>query len=179
MLQKRLKVKDFILKKKDKSVETFIDLLKHSTEANKIENFIYAQRRDFFVQYKDGEIIVRILEEKWDRVKYLACGRLASVIFGEISDKVRGYGNHFDIPLIYKEFQEFMYEDSVFSKYGVPWEEWEDIARHKLDMLKVFMDDKVFGDYKKYKNYKCFRDYCKKFDNRCDKLEAKGYILYD
>ena len=177
MSKKILKYKRAI--DKNKEIKKIINIFKRDYGTKAFRKYVLVHGKGTLMHYKNGEIISSILEKKWSEEKYVICIRLAATIFHELGGRHYEEGTHFYVPKIYKEFQEFMYEDSVFGSHQVPWEEWEDIAKDKLDMLKVFMDDNVFGEYKKYKNYKCFRDYCKKFDKRCDDLEDKGYILYN
>ena len=163
------------IEKDKKKIKKIIEILKRDSFLEDFDKYISVHGRDTLVRYEKGEIIAKILEEEWGEQKYDICFGLAEVIFHELNEQGRGYGNHFDIPLIYKEFQEFMYEGTLFSDFQIPWEEWEDLAKTKLDILKVFLEDGVLGDEKKQDEYPLYQEFSKKFLERYYELEKKGY----
>ena len=173
MSKKILKIKRDI--DKNKEIKDIIEIFRHYHSSEAFEKYVLVHGKGTLMRYKKGEIISSILEEKWSRQKYSTCKRLAAAIFHELGGRHYEEGTHFYVPKIYNDFREYMYTGNLFANFQIPWKEWEDLAKEKIDLLKIFFEDGILGDEKKQKKYPAFKKYCKKFNNRQYELEDKGY----
>ena len=173
MSKKMLKYKRAI--DKNKEINKIINIFKRDYGTKAFRKYVLVHGKGTLMRYKKGEIISSILEEKWSEQKYDICFGLADVVSDELSGRHYEEGTHFYVPKIYNDFREYMYTGNLFANFQIPWKEWEDLAKEKIDLLKIFFGDGILGDEKKQKKYPAFKKYCKKFNNRQYELEDKGY----
>ncbi len=65
------------------------------------------------------------------------------------------------------------YGCSFFGSTRVPFEEWEDLAKEQMDILKILIEK---NQLKSFKRTKLYREFGKKYRERLDYFRKKGYI---
>ena len=178
----------------NKKIEQLIHILITNTNYDEVENFLMKQKKSFLTDLSEGEVIKQISKKPWSRKKYIAYVGLKEMIQIEGSRNTSKIEKHLcDIPPIYNDFHVYMYIYDVLALQGIPWEEWDDIAKLKIDALedifnkgelKGLFDERDGkaddGNYDAPLKYKSYRKFCDEYSKRCDELIKKGYmqILY-
>ena len=134
-------------------------------------DFFEQHGRDIFINDK---LLLALIKEEWGRKKWLKFIRVGWIIGMEIR---REYGKEktcFDNMLpIYRYFSDYM--DCCCSFFGnkqVPFEEWEDLAKEQVDILKTLVEK---NQLKSFRRTKLYLNFCDKYDKREEELVKKGY----
>ena len=120
-------------------------------------------------------LLLALMEEEWSREKTLKLFRLGWIIDMEMSAQRRKKKIHFnDILPVYCYFADYMNCGvAFFGDKRIPWEEWEDLAKEQVDILKILVEK---NQLKSFRRTKIYREFRKKYKNRIDLLKQKGYL---
>ena len=124
-------------------LQNFIDIL-YLDDSKKIDDFYTTNGKNIF---QDTKLLMALLDLEWNKKNNLILKRLAGIISGEFVTRQIEKKKHFDILPIYKHFQEYMYNDCSF--IGVPFEEWKELQKEYIDLLKVFIQEGKLGKHQK------------------------------
>ena len=113
----------------------------------------YKEAKDYYRKngkniFQSSELLIALLDLEWSEKKNIMLIRLAGIISGELMVRLYDKKKYFNNILpIYKHFQEYMYNDCSF--IGVPFEEWEELQKEYIDLLKVFIQEGKLGKHQK------------------------------
>lgn len=162
-------------KNKRRQLKEIVDVLK--LPSDEASYFFSLQERDFLIRFKNGEIISKLLEEKWSKKKYVICVRFAFNILCQLGERSFGYEASLEVPPVYEHFQKYMYNCTLLeNKPVVPFKEWEDLAKEKIDVLKILFEQNKLRHFKRCKIHDSFSA---KYFQRIQDLLEKGYDELD
>ena len=176
----------------NKKVEQLIHILITNTNYREVKSFLAKQKKSFLADLPDGEVIRQILKKPWSRKKYKAFSALTQMVQIERSRDGGEEDRHLcNIPPIYNDFHSYMYTFDAFGSQQIPWEEWDDIAKLKIDALEdIFNKGELKGLFDKFFKKdgveypfnadilfenKYYNKFCDEHDKRYDELINKGY----
>ena len=134
-------------------LQSFIDIL-HSDSYKKAKDYYRKNGKNIF---QDTKLLMALLDLEWSEKKNIMLIRLAGIISGEFMVRLYDKKKYFDNILpIYKYFQKYMYNDCSF--IGVPFEEWEELQKEYIDLLKVFIQEGKLGNFEKDPLYQNFHN---------------------
>ena len=147
------------------NLQKFIDVL-YLDDSKKTIKFYRENGKDIF---QNPKLLMDILDLEWSEKKNGALICLKWIINSEIVNRNFYHKTHFsNILPIYIDFSEYMCNDCSF--IGVPFEEWEELQKEYLDLLKIFIKEGKLGKHEKDSRLKDM--YEKKFKLR-EKLLKK------
>ncbi len=128
---------------------------------------------------KDDRFLRFLLKGRWSEKKYDRLSVLAWIIVTELNGwRAWGEEKHFDVASVCEDFCDYMQSDCFYmGARGVPFEKWDDIAREKIENLKVFVENKQL---KHHRRTKLWKGYCDKYIKRRKEFERTipGYDEY-
>ena len=180
----------------NKNVKQLTGLFMANTKYNEVEEFLIKQGKSFLTDLPEGEVIRRIAKKPWSRKKYIGYICLKQMIQVERYKNLYENESHLcDIPPIYNDFRIFMNMFSIFSRAQEFWEDWDDIAKLKIDALEeIFNSGELKGlfdgsctikgvkhdiNYKAPLKYESYRVFCDGYDKRCAQLHLEWHEEID
>ena len=151
----------------------FIEIL---DEPDKIPlKFFRKHGKNVFI---DNKLLLALMQEKWSKQTHCKLICLDWIITMDIGASHFGEKRCFEILPIYKNFSDYMSGGcSFFGDKRIPWEEWEDLAKEQVDLLKILVKENKLEQFKDDKRY---HDFCDKYQKREKELVKKGYYqLWD
>ena len=122
------------------------------------------------------QLLLKLLELKWSKQKRLKLVTLAWMIRCDIRARHFGFEEeiHFsNILPIYRYFEDYMSCCcAFFGNKQVPFEEWEDLAKEQVDILKMLVEK---NQLKSFRRTKIYLEFCDKYEKREEELVKKGY----
>ena len=139
-----------------------------------IEYFFYIQDKDCLNRFRNGEIISQLLEKKWSKKKYKAFIILSGHIHDQQQQRYYAINDttYFEIPVIYACFEQYMGTSFIFQLNQIPWEEWADLAKEEIDVLKILFEK---NELKNFENNKHYQSFIKRYNHRHRMLTKTGY----
>ena len=146
----------------------FIEIL---DEPDKIPlKFFRKHGKNVFI---DNKLLLALMQEKWSKQTHCKLICLDWIITMDIGASHFGEKRCFEILPIYKNFSDYMSGGcSFFGDKRIPWEEWEDLAKEQVDLLKILVKENKLEQFKDDKRY---HDFCDKYQQREEELVKKGY----
>ena len=147
----------------------FIEIL---DEPDKIPlKFFRKHGKNVFI---DNKLLLALMQEKWSKQTHCKLICLDWIITMDIGASHFGEKRCFEILPIYKDFSDYMSGGcSFFGNKRIPWEEWEDLAKEQVDILKILIEK---NQLKSFRRTKLYREFRKKYGDRIDKFKEKGYL---
>ena len=155
-------------------------VLRAGVDQKKVKPFLDGEAWSDFLQqnprvyniFGDVHCLVALTNQKWSEKKYDSI-KLLTQICEEANPRRSREKGYFDILPIYHEFSECASErPDYFSICGVPFEEWECLAKEHDDLLKALIREHKLQYYTKDSRYK---QWAKNFLKMKDTLYHKGY----
>ena len=148
------------------NLQKFIDILYSRKDYEESRDYYRKNGKDIF---QNSKLLMAILDLEWSEKKNIMLTRLNGIISAEIINRNFFHKTHFsNILPIYIDFSEYMCNDCSF--IGVPFNEWEELQKEYLDLLKIFIKEGKLGKHEKDSRLKDM--YEKKFKLR-EKLLKK------
>ena len=125
--------------------------------------------------FTNNHLLFALMEEEWSRKKNLKLFGLGWIIDMETDAQHRKGEIHFDNILpVYRYFADYMNCGcAFFGNKRIPWEEWKDLAKEQVDILKILVEK---NQLKSFRRTKIYREFRKKYGDRIDLLKQKGYL---
>jgi len=79
------------------------------------------------------------------------------------------------VPVIYRCFTQYI-DNPSFQIHKIPWEEWADLAKEEIDVLKILFEK---NELKNFKNNTRYKSFAKRYDQRLNMLIKIGYHQLD
>ena len=150
-------------------LQKFIDILDQYGRV--AMEFLKKNRKDIFT---NDHLLLALMAEKWSKKKHLKLVRLGWIITMDIGSEHFGGKRYFDILPVYKYFADYMNCGcAFFGNKRIPWEEWKDLAKEQVDILKILVEK---NQLKSFRRTKIYREFRKKYGDRIDLLKQKGYL---
>ena len=151
------------------NLHKFIDILDQDVIASK---FFKKNGKDIF---KNDKFLLILLKNKWNEKQWYKLRTLGWIIDLDRGRKVGKEKTYFDDILpVYCYFADYIRCCcAFFGDKRIPWEEWEDLAREQTDILKILVQK---NQLKSFRRTKIYRQFGKKYGDRIDEFERKGYL---
>ena len=151
-------------------LQEFVDIL--DQDGIVASDFVKKKGKDIF---KTDEFLLILLKKKMELKTWYKLTTLGWIIALEkrrIFCKEKTYFNNM-LP-VYSNFSEYMRGGChFFGNKRIPWEEWKDLAKEQVDILKILVEKNQLKSFRRTKIYRGFR---KKYSDRIDLLKQKGYL---
>ena len=135
---------------------------------------------DFFEKegidvFKTDELLLMLLKESMESKTWYKLTTLGWIIALEKGRKCCKEKTYFDDILpVYSAFNEYIRGGChFFGNKLIPWEEWEDLAKEQVDILKILIEKNQLKSFRRTKMFHEFADKCSK---RADLFVKKGYL---
>ena len=147
-------------------LQQFIDAL-YLDDSDKMKMLYKEHGKNIF---QDTKLLIALLDLEWSEKKDFALSQLAWTIASELGKKKLNMEHIFSngILPIYEHFQEYMY--STCRLAGVPFEEYEEVQKEYIDLLKTLVQE---GRVKNFENSPRYKKCRKKHSKLRSKLVKK------
>ena len=148
-------------------LQQFIDILDQESES--ASTFFKKNGQEIF---KTTKLLTALLNLKWSEEKYDKLATISWVIQIDLVRPQYGGKRYFDFLPIYEHFSSYMYNLANYGNNGIPFKEWESLAKEEIALLKILVKEKKLKDFEKDPRFN-------KLENKRSKLTKalikKGY----